>query len=111
MHGEFLLSELARRGFTPSYGFPVDVVNFDYPSGHWRVEQGEKIVFGEYRGGASRTLDVALREYSPGAEVVIDGLVHQSEGLLPAWSAMAEMRVVSVDVVEIVEAAAHRSQR
>lgn len=90
MHGEFLLSELARRGFTPSYGFPVDVVSFDHLSGHRRAEQEEVIAFGEYRGGASRTLDVALREYAPGAEVVIDGLVHQSEGLLPSWSAMAD---------------------
>jgi hypothetical protein len=34
MHGEFLLSELARRGFTPAYGFPVDVVSFDHLSGY-----------------------------------------------------------------------------
>lgn len=90
MHGEFLLSELARRGFTPSYGFPVDVVSFDHLSGHRRETHEEKIAFGEYRGGASRTLNVAIREYAPGAEVVIDGLVHESEGLLPAWSAMAD---------------------
>ncbi len=91
MRGEFLLSELARRSFTPSYGFPVDVVRFDHLSGRNRVaREGERIAFGEYRGGASRTLDVAIREYAPGAEVVIDGLVHESEGLLPAWSAMAD---------------------
>ena len=91
MHGEFLLSELARRGFTPSYGFPVDVVSFDHLSGSTGDRnEGETIAFGEYRGGASRTLDVAIREYAPGAEVVINGLVHQSEGLQPAWSAMAD---------------------
>lgn len=90
MHGEFLLSELARRGFTPSHGFPVDVVSFDHLSGYRRNDEKEKIAFGDYRGGASRTLDVAIREYAPGAEIVIDGLVHQSEGLLPAWSAMAD---------------------
>jgi ATP-dependent helicase YprA (DUF1998 family) len=91
MHGEFLLSELARRGFTPAYGFPVDVVSFDHLSGSSRDLNGEEtIAFGEYRGGASRTLDVAIREYAPGAEVVIDGLVHESEGLQPAWSAMAD---------------------
>lgn len=91
MQGEFLLSELARRGFTPSYGFPVDVVSFDHLSGHRRDASGEgSIAFGEYRGGASRTLDVAIREYAPGSEVVIDGLVHQSEGIQPAWAAMAD---------------------
>ena len=90
MKGEFLLGELARRGFTPSYGFPVDVVAFDYLSGHRRDKDVETIAFGERRGGASRTLDVAIREYAPGAEIVVDGLVHRSEGVLPAWGAMAD---------------------
>ncbi len=87
MKGEFLLSELARRGFTPSYGFPVDVVAFDHLSGHKRDNDTETIFFGERRGGASRTLDMAIREYAPGAEIVVDGLVHRSEGVLPAWGA------------------------
>lgn len=92
MHGEFLLSELARRGFTPSYGFPVDVVSFDHLTGYSSRGEaaGQSYVYGEYRGGASRTLDIAIREYAPGAEVVIDGLVHRSEGIRPAWSAMAD---------------------
>lgn len=92
MRGEFLLGELARRGFTPAYGFPVDIVSFDHLLG---VAHGEKarataIAFGEPRGGASRTLDVAIREYAPGAEVVVDGLVHLSEGVRPAWNAKAD---------------------
>ena len=90
MKGEFLLGELARRGFTPSYGFPVDVVSFDHLSGHDRDHEADAIAFGEYRGGASRTLDVAIREYAPGAEIVVDGLVHRSEGVFPAWGAMAD---------------------
>ncbi len=90
MKGEFLLGELARRGFTSSYGFPVDVVAFDHLSGHDRHEDDETFAFGEHRGGASRTLDVAIREYAPGAEIVVDGLVHRSEGVLPAWRAMAD---------------------
>lgn len=90
MRGEFLISELARRGFTPSYGFPIDVVTFDYLSGHDRGEEVNVFTFGERRGGASRTLDVAIREYAPGVEVVMDGLVHRSEGVLPAWGATAD---------------------
>ena len=90
MKGEFLLSELARRGFTPSYGFPVNVVTFDHLSGHDREMDDETISFGEFRGAPSRTLDVAIREYAPGAEVVVDGLVHRSEGVFPAWGAMAD---------------------
>ena len=94
MQGEFLLSELARRGFTPSYGFPVDVVAFDHLAGHERRREKERkrgyISFGEHRGAASRTLDIAIREYAPGAEVVVDGLVHRSDGILPAWDAKAD---------------------
>lgn len=92
MGGEFLLSELARRGFTPAYGFPVDVVGFDHLSGVNRGRDGDQgsVAFGERRGGASRTLDIAIREYAPGAEVVVDGLVHLSEGVLPAWSTSAD---------------------
>ena len=93
MRGEFLLGELARRGFNPAYGFPVNVVTFDHLGGDCRARDagGEPtIAFGDRRGGASRTLDVAIREYGPGAEVVVDGLVHLSEGVLPAWSAMAD---------------------
>ena len=90
MRGEFLLGELARRGFTPAYGFPVDVVAFDHLSGYDRNGDTDTISFGRNRGGASRTLDVAIREYAPGAEIVVDGLVHRSEGVLPAWGAMAD---------------------
>ena len=90
MKGEFLLGELARRGFTPAYGFPVDVVAFDHLSGHGRREETWSIEFGQRRGGASRTLDIAIREYAPGADIVVDGLVHRSEGVLPAWVAMAD---------------------
>ncbi|MBF0400592.1 MAG: DUF1998 domain-containing protein [Magnetococcales bacterium] len=90
MKGEFLLGELARCGFTPSYGFPVDVVNFDHLSGHDRDTGDLSIAFGERLGGASRTLDVAIREYAPGGEVVVDGLVHRSEGVMPAWKSIAD---------------------
>ncbi|MEZ5778867.1 MAG: DEAD/DEAH box helicase [Paracoccaceae bacterium] len=73
MREEFMMTELARRGFTPSYGFPVDVVSFDH-AGRDGAE-----------AGPSRALDIAIREYSPGCEVVIDGLVHRSEGVQPTW--------------------------
>ncbi|MFX7242919.1 hypothetical protein ABTI79_19695, partial [Acinetobacter baumannii] len=48
------------------------------------------LAFGDFRGAASRTLDVAIREYAPGAELVIDGLVYRSEGIHPAWGAEAD---------------------
>lgn len=73
MRDDFMMTELARRGFTPAYGFPVDVVTFD----HVGANKGEE--------GPSRPMDIAIRDYSPGAEVVIDGLVHRSDGIRPSW--------------------------
>lgn len=73
MREEFMMMELARRGFTPSYGFPVDVVTFDHTG-----QDGAE-------AGPARQLDIAIREYAPGSEVVIDGLVHRSEGVMPTW--------------------------
>jgi hypothetical protein len=89
MRGEFLIGELARRRFTPAYGFPTDVVSLDYLSGRQGRPEPARAL-GELQGIASRTLDVALREYAPGAELVIDGLVYRSEGVRPAWGADAD---------------------
>ena len=88
MHGAFLLSELSKEGFTPAYGFPSDVVTFDHIGSRKGGDHGAR---DEYlgRNGASRTLDVALREYAPGAEIVINSLVYTSEGIRPAWSAQS----------------------
>ena len=83
--GEFLLGELARRGFTPAYGFPTDVVSFE--NLRHRSDEGQLTTSHFKRGMAALSLDQAIREYAPGAEVVIDGLVHKSEGILPAWEA------------------------
>lgn len=49
-----MISELARRGFTPAYGFPVDVVAFD----HVGRTGGES--------GPSRPLDMAIRGTAAG---------------------------------------------
>jgi DEAD/DEAH box helicase domain-containing protein len=75
MRRDFMMTDLARRGFAPSYGFPVDVVAFDHVG-----QPGT-----DREGGPSRSLDIAIRDYAPGSEVVIDGLVHRSDGILPAW--------------------------
>ncbi|UTH47594.1 DEAD/DEAH box helicase [Loktanella salsilacus] len=74
MRNDTLMSELARRGFAPAYGFPVDVVEFN----RLRDDSTNR--------SPSRQLDIAIRDYAPGSEVVIDGLVHRSDGILPAWS-------------------------
>ena len=68
---EDLLEVLIRQGILPRYAFPVDLVAL------WKEEptpynRGEEV---------QRDLQIALSEYAPDGEVVIDGQVYTSTGL------------------------------
>lgn len=84
--GEFLLSDLSNRGILPGHGFPTAVVQFihkDEPdSDEGNTEEGSPF---RRRFFASRNLDQAMRDYAPGADVVIDGLVYRSAGVTLNW--------------------------
>ncbi len=84
--GEFLLSDLSNRGVLPGHGFPTAVVQFihkDEPdSDDGKTEEGSPF---RRRFFASRNLDQAMRDYAPGADVVIDGLVYRSAGVTLNW--------------------------
>ncbi|ANO33131.1 helicase [Vibrio breoganii] len=118
LEGEFLLSELARKGFLPGYGFPTDVValnndNIESINRRKRAIQALK----ESKASAnqqfehridnlhsardypSRDLSVAIRDYAPGAEVVLDGQVYKSSGVLLNWHSPA-----SADQVKEIQA-------
>lgn len=89
---EYLLSELADRRFLPGYGFPTDIVSFDNRCMQtWRQERGDKREDNRarYRSLASRDRITGLREYAPGAELVMDGLVYKSAGITLNWHAPA----------------------
>ena len=86
---EPLLSELGMRSVLPSHGFPTGVMPFitscaatrdrtqsDDPS---ETSRNRRYDF------PSRPGPVAIREYAPGAEVVIDGLVWTSAGVTLNW--------------------------
>ena len=86
MCGEFLLGGLADRGFLPGYGFPTDVVSFmpgkEFKSPQDAPQDGLR----QFRTvGPQRSLDLAIRDYAPGSEVVLDGLVHKSAGVTLNW--------------------------
>ena len=87
---EYLLSELANRQFLPSYGFPTGVVSF-IPTTLDDLRQKEKDrksreeALGKRLGYPSRQLEMAIREYAPGAEVVMDGRVYRSAGVTLNW--------------------------
>ncbi|WP_333981906.1 hypothetical protein, partial [Pseudomonas aeruginosa] len=89
-----LLRDLAARTFLPGYGFPTDVVNFDnFTIEDYIREQdaGKKLKHdrednvSRYKGLPSRNLSIAIREYAPGAEIVLDGRVFRSAGVSLHW--------------------------
>ena len=86
MCGEFLLGSLADRGFLPGHGFPTDVVSF-MPGKEFRSPQdAPPDGVRQFRTvGPQRSLDLAIRDYAPGSEVVLDGLVHKSAGVTLNW--------------------------
>jgi DEAD/DEAH box helicase domain-containing protein len=86
MCGEFLLGSLADRGFLPGHGFPTDVVSFmpgeEFKSPQDTPTDGAR----QFRTvGPQRSLDLAIRDYAPGSEVVLDGLVYKSAGVTLNW--------------------------
>jgi DEAD/DEAH box helicase domain-containing protein len=95
--GEYLLRDLAARTFLPGYGFPTDVVNFnnftieDYIRTQKQKEtkKDREDNISRYKGLPSRNLAIAIREYAPGAEIVLDGRVFRSAGVSLHWHNIA----------------------
>jgi hypothetical protein len=87
--GEFLLSDLADRGFLPGHGFPTNVVQFvhkdELDADERSDTDGEEDNRFRSRQYPSRNLDIAVRDYAPGTDVVVDGLVYKSAGLTLNW--------------------------
>lgn len=82
MCDDYLLSVLSGRGFLPGHGFPTGVVSFVC-----RTDSPKDPTSGYSRQSSypQRQLDVAIREYAPGSEIVVDGLVHKSAGVTLNW--------------------------
>jgi len=90
---DYLLSVLANRGVLPGHGFPTDVVSFVIPTNlrDYSNAEEEATRFNSY---PQRQLDIAIREYAPGSEVVLDGLVHKSAGVTLNWKQPATAEAV-----------------
>lgn len=99
--GEYLLRELASNGFLPGYGFPTNITSFDLLNRD-AVERDKRNKNDSrrednkmrHRDLPSRDTVTALREYAPGANVVIDGLVYRSSGITLNWHAPASVQGV-----------------
>lgn len=93
MAGEPLLKELANASLLPGHGFPTSVLLFDNSCRETQDRMRARVTADEDKEVSvdkryeypSRTSDIAIREYAPGAEVVIDGLVWTSAGVTLNW--------------------------
>lgn len=92
MTREFLLRELATRSLLPGHGFPTAVVPFITDCAEVRArerrheeEEGGETGRNRRYDFPSRNADIAIREYAPGAEIVVDGLVWESAGVTLNW--------------------------
>ena len=87
---EYLLRELVNRQFLPGHGFPTGIMSFiPTTMEDLRTNRGaggtSEGAFARRSGYPTRQLDMAIREYAPGSEVVIDGRVYESGGLTLNW--------------------------
>lgn len=89
---EQLFRHLASEGYLPLHGFPVHVVPFVnttmeeiLEAKRMREENRENWVKRQARNYPSRDLSVAIREYAPGNEIVLDQKVYRSSGVTLNW--------------------------
>src|SRR3546814_16872895 len=98
----YLLAELAGKGFLPSYGFPTDVVQFVTETTPERMDRerqrdsrrddADRIESRIISGGfPSRSRDVAIFVCAPGPRSVVAGVVRQSAGVPPKWQRTARI--------------------
>lgn len=94
---EYLLRYLASSAFLPGYGFPTDVVNLktynveDFLHQQRKGEASREDSIFDNKEMPSRSLNIAIREYAPGAQVVIDGRVYRSAGVSLQWHAEGQV--------------------
>ena len=93
LRGEYLLGELANLGFLPGYGFPTGVVSFITTTlENLRLRNHEREDNRSRRAGfPSRDLAIAIRDYAPGTDTVLDGRVYRSGGVTLNWHIPAEV--------------------
>ncbi len=94
---EYLLGELASRNFLPTYGFASGIACLVTTTME-EIERRKKtnMVGREDNltvraGYPSRSLPIAIRDYAPGTDTVLDGRVYRSEGLTLNWQLPAEL--------------------
>ncbi|WP_163931414.1 DEAD/DEAH box helicase [Paraferrimonas sp. SM1919] len=80
---QHLIKELAGKAFIPGYGFPTDVVSFNH-NNIADFHENDQTYYAQ-QDLPSRNLGMAIREYAPGTELVLDGKVYRSAGVSLNW--------------------------
>jgi len=94
---EYLLKELASRNFLPIYGFVTGVICLVTTTMEQIERRRNQGVFSREdnravrAGYPSRALPIAIRDYAPGTDTVLDGRVYRSGGLTLNWQLPAEL--------------------
>lgn len=85
---EHLLKYLVEEGFLPAHGFPTGVVSFVTTNAKdlaKKQRSPKKPIKKTHKDYPSRPLPQAIREYAPGNELIVDGKVYVSRGLMLNW--------------------------
>ncbi len=82
----YLLSILISNGFLPGYGFPTNISSFnnytfsDFAREREEAQEREDNI-NQIAGKPTRNMAIALTEYAPGSQIVLDGKVFTSRGI------------------------------
>ncbi|MDD0823806.1 DEAD/DEAH box helicase [Mannheimia sp. AT1] len=85
----YLLTTLAQKTFLPSYGFPTNIVELVTDNINQVKEQKEGKTK-KVKSLPTRELPVAIREYAPGVDIALDGIVYRSVGITLNWQKIYE---------------------
>ena len=104
---QYLLTALSNRGVLPAHGMPHDVLPLVTTTiGDLKKESKADDEGGEERRGGrkeaveypTRPLAIALREYAPGSQSVVNGTVYESAGLTLHWQRLPANLGAGADV-------------
>lgn len=86
----YLLTTLSQKAYLPSYGFPTNIVEL-VTDNLTQVKSLGEIKKQKVKSLPTRELPVAIREYAPGVDIALDGVVYRSAGITLNWQRIYEI--------------------
>ena len=81
-----VIEQLANQQFLPRYGFPIGQLRLKVMSDSLTTNRGVPNVRPDDRYELQRSGTLALREYAPGARLIVGGREIESRGILKHWT-------------------------